>query len=284
MIHRIKKRLLHYTWDLGYGAYHDDMLRHGLEGKEVRIVHNPYKNKWFADPFVYSEDESFLQLFVEEFDSDVNIGRIARIKIDKLSNTIIDSSIILEKSTHLSFPAIYRVEDKVFVHPENSASGESAIYRYDEALDQLVDPVVLVKEPLTDAIIQIVEGRYVMYATKMPVPNGGELFVYKSDSLFGPFIFEKTIYFDKAYARMAGSFIHYKDRLIRPAQDCEGGDYGKSVLLYEDNTMVGQLKPWGRFDGLHTFNNNGNSFIIDLKKYDFPFLYRLNKLMKKAHD
>ena len=284
VIDRIKSRLLHYTWDLAYGAYHDDMLKNGLDIKDVKVVHNPYKKKWFADPFIYSEDESFLQLFVEEFDSDVKRGRIARIKIDKSTNTIVDCSILLEKSTHLSFPAIYRVENKIFVHPENSASGESIMYRYDEVLDQLVEPLILVKEPLTDAVIQKEEGGYVMYTTKMPVPNGNELFVYKSDSLFGPFEYEKSQIFEKAYARMAGSFIHYAGGIIRPAQDCEGGDYGKSVWFYDSNAIVGQLRPWGKYDGLHTFNNNGKTFIVDLKKYDFPFLYRFNTLIKKSHE
>lgn len=283
-IDRIKSRLLHYTWDLAFGAYHDDILRKGLVSKEVKVVHNPYKKKWFADPFIYSEDESFLQLFVEEFDREVKRGRIARIKIDKSNNTIIECNIILDKPSHLSFPAIYRVEDKIFVHPENSASGESVIYRYDEALDKLVEPIVLVKEPLTDAIIKKEEGGYRMYATKMPVPNGNELFVYQSDSLFGPFVYEKSVIYEKAYARMAGSFIHYTGGVIRPAQDSEGGDYGKSVWLYDDNTMIGILRPWGRYDGLHTFNIMGNTFIIDLKKYDFPFLYRFKTLIKKSHE
>jgi hypothetical protein len=121
-----------------------------------------------------------------------------------------------------------------------------------------------------------------MYATKMPVPNGNELFVYKSDSLFGPFVYEKSVILKKAYARMAGSFIHYAAGVIRPAQDSEGGNYGKCVWFYDNNTIVGQLRPWGKYDGLHTFNNMGGTFIIDLKKYDFPFLYHLNTLVKEV--
>lgn len=283
MIDRIKSRLLHYTWDLAYGAYHDDILRNGLCGEEVRIVRNPYKKKWFADPFIYTEDECFLQLFVEEFDRDVKRGRIARIKIDKSNDSIVDCSIILDKPTHLSFPAIYRVEDKVYVHPENSASGESIIYRYDESLDQLVEPRVLVKEPLTDAVIQKEANGYVMYATKMPVPNGNELFVYKSDAFMGPYVYHNSIVFDKAIARMAGAFIQSIDgNFFRPAQDCEGGDYGKAVHFMSDKRIVASLtSPTKDYSGLHTFNTLDNTFIIDLKRYDLPWLYRLKTSLNK---
>ncbi len=284
IINRIKSKLFHYTWDLAYGTYHDDISEKGLVGTDIKIVHNPYKNKWFADPFIYSEDDSYLQLFVEEFDKEVRRGRIARVCIDKASNSIVDCRIILDKPTHLSFPAIYRIEGEVFVHPENSASGESAIYRYDETLDHLVEPVVLVNEPLTDAIIHRCKDEFIMYATKIPDSNGKKLLIYKSKTIFGPYEYWDSIVMDKPYARMAGAIITSSGKNIRPAQDCEGGDYGKSVLFYDNNTIIGQLRPWGKYDGLHTFNLKDKTFIIDLKKYDFPVLYRLKTKIKKTYE
>lgn len=283
MIQRIKEKLLHYSWDLAYGHYCESILTNGLNLKNYNIIKSPYKNKWFADPFIYKDTSDKLELFVEEFDYSINKGRIGHLVISKQSQRIEKLSIILEKDTHLSFPVIYRRDGKVYVHPENSASGSSFMYSYDEEIDKLIDPVEVLSEPVTDAIIVEEDGKFVMYATKVPVPNGKELYIYHADSFFGRYIYKGSKVYDKAYARMAGAFVRMSDgQLIRPAQDCDGGDYGKAVVFMGDNNVVSSLfPPVPQYAGLHTFNTLGNTFIIDLKKYDYPWLYRLKTYIKK---
>ena len=279
---QIKEKLLHYSWDLAYGHYSESMFKDEFASSDYHIVGNPYKNKWFADPFIYKDSPDQLELFVEEFDYSIGRGRIGHLVISKKSRKIEKLSIILERDTHLSFPAIYRVEDKVYVHPENSASGKSYMYRYDEALDRLVEPVEVLDEPVTDAIIREEGGHFTMYATKVPVPNGKELFVYQSDSLFGPYLFTEKIAFDKAFARMAGAMIITEmGEVIRPAQDCEGGDYGQAVHFMSGNKVISSLTPpMKRYAGIHTFNTLGETFIVDLKRYDYPWLYRMKTRLK----
>lgn len=283
MIQSIKEKLLHYTWDLAYGHYDESVLRDGLKKGCFSIVNNPYKNKWFADPFIYKDTPEQLELFVEEFDYSVGRGRIGHLIISKKSNKIDKLTILLEKATHLSFPVIYRKDGNVYVNPENSASGKSFMYRYDEELDKLVEPVEVISEPVTDAIIIEEDEKFVMYATKVPVPNGKELFVYQSDSFFGPYIYKESRVFDKAYARMAGKFIKMDDgQLLRPAQDCDGGDYGQAVHFMDGDRVVSSLTPLKlQYDGIHTFNALGNTFIVDLKRYDYQMVYRLKNLLKK---
>jgi hypothetical protein len=282
MIKQIKEKLLHYSWDLAYGHYSESMLKNGLAASDYHIVGNPYKNKWFADPFIYKESPDQLELFVEEFDYSIGRGRIGHLVISKKSRKIVKLSIILERNTHLSFPAIYRVGNEVYVHPENSASGKSYMYRYDETLDRLVEPVEVLDEPVTDAIIREEGGHFTMCATKVPVPNGKELFVYQADSLFGPYRFKEKIAFDKAYARMAGAMIVTgSGEVIRPAQDCDGGDYGQAVhFMSEDRVIVSLTPPMKRYAGIHTFNTLGDTFIVDLKRYDYPWLYRMKTRLK----
>ena len=279
----IKEKLLHYTWDLAYGHYSMSVLTDGLSNGNYTIVKNPYKNKWFADPFIYKDSLEQLELFVEEFDYSIGRGRIGHIVISKQTNKIEKLSIILEKDTHLSFPVIYRINGKVYVHPENSASGKSYMYRYDEEKDKLVEPVEVLAEPVTDAIIEEKDGHFEMYATKVPVPNGKELFVYKADSLFGLYEYKESWMFDKAYARMAGMFVKLVDgQIIRPAQDCDGGDYGQAVHFMQGKRVVSSLvPPAARYAGLHTFNTLGSTFIVDLKRYDYPWLYRMKTRLKK---
>ena len=280
IITKIKGLLLHYTWDLAYGKYDDSIIEKGLEKEDVNVVKNPYKTKWFADPFIYEDDERFLQLFVEEFDKKVKRGRIARIKIEKCANTIVECKIILDLPTHLSFPAIYRVEDKVYVHPENSASGNSYMYEYDVNADCLVNPVLVVDKPLTDAVIRNIEEGFIMTATMVDKANGNVLTLLQSDSFCGPYSVKEEVVLHDNSARMAGHYINTKSGIIRPAQNCNG-DYGKAVWFYNDEELVGQILPWGKYDGVHTYNYYGERFVIDLKKYDFMLLYRLKNRIKR---
>ena len=277
----IKQKLAHYTWDIAYGIYSERIVTEGLKGIKLHIVSNPYKNKWFADPFILEEDDENIQFLVEEFDYSVRRGRIARLMVNKKDNEIKECSIILDLPTHLSFPVIYHVDGEIYVHPENSASGSSYIYRYDRAADKLVEPKLMVNEPIADAIILKDGDNYRMYATRFPDTNRCTLHEYVSNSLFGPYIHIGEDSFDKNTARMAGMFLTLADgQIIRPAQDCFG-DYGKAVIMYDGHVELCRLSPTSyKHAGIHTFNTLGQTFVIDIKKYDFPLLYKLIRAIK----
>lgn len=282
IISNVKQTLMHYTWDLAYFNYSPEIIGKPLRFENLNIVINPYKKKWFADPFILSNNEKELQLLVEEFDSSVMRGRIARIAIDKSTNTIIECSIVLDLPTHLSFPAIYRENGKIFVTPENSASGALYIYEYNRETDKLESKTLLHPEPLTDAIIDKYEKVYRMYATCLPSPNGNELSIYEANALMGPYTKLEQHLLDNNTARMAGYIIHDKDRVLRPAQDCSSGDYGKAVVFYDGSKEIGRFSPQGfKYSGLHTINTYKEIGIIDLKKYDYPYIYRLRTSIKR---
>lgn len=273
----IKQKLMHYTWDLAYGEFSSSILRNGLEGIKLNYIKNPFPNKWFADPFILEEDSTSIQFLVEEFDYSVGRGRIARLLVDKENKEIKECSIILDLPTHLSFPVIYRVDNEIYVHPENSASGASYMYRYDRGGDKLVEPRLIIKQAIADAIIRHVDDCYIMYATRNPNANGCELIEYRSSSLFGPYTEYPPLYFELNTARMAGMFIGG----IRPAQDCYR-DYGKAVVLYNDKSVQCRIEPtdW-RYAGIHTFNTLNQTFVIDIKKYDYPLLYKIVRKIRK---
>ena len=282
IISSIKQKLGHYSWDLAYGEFTDSIFTDGLQCTKIHVVKNPYKNKWFADPFILEDDGNIIQLLVEEFDYSIGRGRIARIAINKSTNKIVECSIILDLPTHLSFPAIYHVENNVYVHPENSASGASYIYRYDQEADKLIEQHLMIEEPLVDAIICKDKEIYRMYATQIPDSNGCRLLEYTSNCLFGPYKYTSEYTFRKNSARMAGKFLErQKGQSIRPAQDCFGG-YGNAVIFYDNCEEICRLIPdLHKYAGIHTFNTFNGTFIIDLKKYDYTFLYRLLRFIKK---
>lgn len=277
---KILNKLLHYSWDLAYGIYSEDTISLPYKKLEIRHIKNPYPSKWFADPFILKSSNNELHLLVEEFDYSVNRGRIARLIIDKNNNIITNCKIILDLPTHLSFPAIYKINGKIYVHPENYQSGSSIIYEYDEINEKLVNPNILINEPLTDAVIVLYDNVYRIYSTKAPNANGNELCIYESEHFFGPYIKQNSIFFDNNCARMAGMFIRKGDKLIRPAQDCNGA-YGKAIFFMDKDQCYNKLCPTGiKYAGIHTFNLYENEFIIDLKKYDFPLVYFIKEKIK----
>lgn len=281
MIRRVKQKFAHYSWDIAYGIYSDRIINNGLKGIKLNVVRNPYKNKWFADPFILEENEKVIQFLVEEFDYSVGRGRIARLTVCKSTNKIEECSIILDLPTHLSFPVIYRMNNEVYVHPENSASGASYIYRYDSFTDKLVEPQNIVNEPIADAVIRKDGEMYRMYATRVPDTNGCVLHEYISKSLFGPYSHFGEKFFENNTARMAGMFLKNDNgQIIRPAQNCFGG-YGRAVIMYDGYKQLCRLEPTSyRYAGIHTFNTLDGTFVIDYKKYDYPLIYNFSKLLK----
>jgi hypothetical protein len=281
ILRNIKESLVHYSWELAYFDFDKKILTQGLDFSKIHIVKNPYKNKWFADPFILRDTELELTLLVEEFDYDVKRGRIAQIVIDKYKNAIVACDIILDLPTHLSFPVIYRIGDKIIVHPENSASGASFMYEYDESTKKLINPKKVLDEPVTDAIIVKERGFFKMFATKLPEPNGCNLRTYVSKKLTGPYTLSEVDKYPHYRARMAGQIITSEGKNIRPAQDCEGA-YGKAVIFYDDHTEVGEIRPSSyKYAGVHTFNKLNDICIIDIKRFDYPLFVSFKNFIKK---
>ncbi len=287
-INSFKCKLAHYAWELAFIDYSEDVFYKTDKLRNYHKVKNPYKDKWFADPFILDANEKEIKLLVEEFDYNVNRGRIAILSIDRKTWTITDCKIILDLPTHLSFPVIYRKDGKVYVHPENSASGKSFIYLYDETTDTLQKPIELFDEPLTDAIFYEHEDELYLLTTKVPTPNGSVLSVYKFDKDFKhEHIQDVNIVPNRA--RMAGYVISTKDADIRPSQNCDGG-YGKEVIFQEILIKDGSLSfndtgrllpPSKKYHGLHTYNSFKKELVvIDLKKYDNPMIYRFIQWLK----
>ena len=85
---KIRALLSEYTWDLAYGTYDPSVVPGNNIWENIHYVTNPYKTKWFADPFILEDKQDSLILLVEEFDSEINRGRIAKIIIDKKKDII----------------------------------------------------------------------------------------------------------------------------------------------------------------------------------------------------
>lgn len=237
-----------------------------------------HKDNWLADPFVLQCDESEIIVLAEEFDNTTQKGRLVKVSIDRNNYKIVNKTIVLELDTHLSFPNYIKYNSDIYVYPENYQSGALKIYRYDSQKNALVEPRVLINEPLLDAAIVSIDGCFYIFAVKFTtgsLDDTKELCIYKSDSLFGEYVHFQTIINNKCQERGAGSIFWNNGRLIRPVQNCEGG-YGVNLIFKElvlknnqfEEKIIGEMFATNEYpEGLHTFNYLDDIVLIDGYRY-----------------
>ena len=283
------KRLLEESeWKLGIllNGYED------LKANRIKWIDNGiYKNKWFADPFILDYDDKQIIILAEEFDYTVHRGRIAKLIIDKSTWTIADCKILLDLTTHLSFPMIWREGEHIYVCPENYQSGAWNLYEYHNNTDSLEFVKQVLPEKLTDATIFKNGSDYYILSTYEPRPNGNTLTVWKSDSLSESFSKIQEIKFPENIARNAGSIFRYNGKLIRPAQECNKS-YGHAISFQVVNLDKGHFEFSEEFRyysthpkckrGTHTFNTYKNLAVIDVHKLRFPVLGGFCVFIKKS--
>ena len=152
LIRDVYGRMIRSRWEIGFVQGGIDAV---MSQKELRInwlKHN-YKDRWFADPFILDVTESEIVVLVEEVRYHAPKGRIAELVVDRSTFELKERSIILEINTHLSFPAIWRKGNEVYVYPENWQSGELVLYEYEGRGENLKRVRQICNESLADAVM-----------------------------------------------------------------------------------------------------------------------------------
>lgn len=283
------KKQLRQSYHIGFlpNVPHDYYYRDNVIGSIRWIKDWHYKNGWFADPFIERITDSTIEVLAEEFVYATKKGRISLIIIDKKDLNIREVYPILELKTHLSFPHIIKYEGKSFVYPENCEGGSVKIYEYDRGMKRLISPHVLINEELVDVQILFFKEQFYLFGVKHEDDKRSyeytkELHIYKSNNLFGPYKFFQKIKSHTKTERGAGAFFIVDNKIIRPAQNCEGG-YGRGVIFYELDQIedgefyekkIGSIRPGlNRYPlQLHTFNIKDDYTVIDGFGYTAPLL------------
>ena len=283
------KRATDNCWNIGFieGGYSSVDAGGRLR---IRWMKHKEKRRWFADPFILEVNDTNIVVLVEEFDYERRIGRIAQLKVDRVSYELSSVKILLELETHLSFPFIFRQNNKVYVIPENSMSGYLSYYEYDSQSEELIKKGIIIEAPLTDATVLEYNKEFYLISTQLPDPNGNILFVRKLNLM--TFRASKVIVqkeFLKRYARNAGACFEYRGKLIRPAQDCSskyGGGVVFQVFSLLENQVIEEQIDNALYpcsikypDGLHTFNQYESLAVIDGRRCRVPFLGWMIKKM-----
>ncbi|WP_278695257.1 hypothetical protein, partial [Prevotella nigrescens] len=211
--------------------------------------------------------------------------------------------VILELPTHLSFPLIIRkesnledfikdidseyespVEPYVYLLPENGESGHLYIYKFFPKSNKIIRLCSVLDKAVEDAVpIKINEHLY-LFCTPRENPNGSVLHIYKWSYKGKQFEFLKEISFKENIARMSGSFFYYKNKLIRPTQECNF-QYGHAVTLQETDITDFSFKEIRRLYsvhprlniGCHTFNSYKGVTVTDALGFDRMWIRKMLK-------
>ncbi len=278
-----KQQLKESSWLLGICLNgYDDLVQHNIHW----VSNGEYSGKkWFADPFILDYNDKTIDLLVEEFDYNVHRGRIAHIVVDRSIWTVVSCKIILDLSTHLSFPAIYRIDGNIFVCPENYKSGAHNIYLYNQKNEKLEFIKTLYNDKLTDTTLAEINDKWYMLTTSIPHPNGNVLEIMSADKFDGEYKKVQEVFFHERVGRNAGQVFRFNGEYIRPAQFTDSV-YGRAMVFQKmgiDEQGKFHFENLWRYEsthkkyniGTHTFNEYKGMAVIDVKGYRYDTIGRL---------
>ena len=271
-------------WNIGFCEQTTEELIQNKQLKSVKWLRHHYRDRWFADPFILQVTDNEIVVFVEECPIENPKGIISELVIDRKTMRLKERHVMLELDTHLSYPAILRINGKVYVYPENGASGKLNLYEYDEENHRLINPVCILEEAVADATILEKGGCWFMSATKFPRTQE-QAYLYEAEIPFGPFkqISLKPYQTNLSCSRQGGNWILISNKIYRPAQDCEVR-YGGALSIMKSDIAAGikehricQLKPFDKHYslGLHTINFHDGLCVIDGYGYYYPLFGKL---------
>ena len=282
-----KARLLYpQNWNIGFVEQTMTDLLDKQQLGRIRWMKHSYKDRWFADPFIYKVTDKEIIVFVEEcLISDTPKGILCELHVDRKTKRLRERFVLLELDTNLSYPAIIEKDGIAYVYPENGASGSLKMYRYDEQNHKLIEPISILNEAVADSTLLEESDGFTLIATKTEDPLECA-YLYKSSGLFGPYqlVSKQPVQQSRNCSRPAGNWINISDKTYRPAQDC-GERYGgginimrvelrnpyseKSLFLINPNSFKYNL-------GIHTINESPQNglLVVDGYGYLHPSLYR----------
>ena len=290
---RLKDQLIHYIKDTKYNiGFIDGNLKDVIEESrsiKVNWLKHTYKDRWFADPFILDVTNKEILVLVEEWYDPINRGRISKLIIDKQTYELKDILVLLELESHLSFPAIRRAQDGIYIYPENSVTGKLTEYKYIPEKEKLEVSSVIANEALTDAIQTDIFGERFLFSTRLPDANGKDLYIYQYSEKTKTFKEVSQYHYNENLSRSAGDFFRYGENIYRPSQVCIKS-YGDAVSIQEVNYSNGQYSekeirriysPHPDLDlGFHTFNTYKGVIVVDGVGYRRAKLCRILRSLK----
>ncbi len=274
-------------WHLGIIEFKnsDKSLEEILKNNRIQWLKYKYKDRFFADPFLFNATDNVYNILAEEYLHDERKGKIVLLEVDKRKKNIRNRKIFLEEKTHLSFPFLYN--GKLYV--ENYRSNN--YYNYQLKDMSITGKKLEFNQPCIDPIIYNHCGVEYLFTSLPDNPFGYERLFYKENGhwIEHP---KSPIESNKKYSRMAGNIFMNEERLIRPVQDCKNS-YGNQLHFmqitkltkdeFEEKKILSlSTQNESKYNmGIHTFNMYDNFILVDGYSYRVHPIRRIITTLKR---
>lgn len=290
-------KLFFKKWTVGIVAERiEDVIKKRTFEGEIKWIDLKTNKKFLADPFFLPETKSDnLKILLEDFSITDNYGKISMIELDSKLE-IKENNILLDTSTHLSYPFIFKEYERIFIFPESGNQKKLSCYEYISETKTLQFVKDIINLPLFDSTIFRHENKYWLFGVLMDAEGTNyELNVYFADSLLGNYRphLKNPIKLGLNGTRSAGDFIVTEGEIYRPSQNCQN-TYGESITIFkitELNEETFSEVPYmtispdqfsrrrNRITKIHTINSQVGFILIDGMVHVFaPWLQLKNSI------
>jgi len=204
-------------------------------------IENPPKH-FLADPFVVKEDNRYF-CFVEDYDCERRRGCISVYELQ--DKTAVRLGAAITEPFHMSFPYLFRYNQKLYMCPETCEKGEIRLYENVKfPLQWKLSHVLMSNVVASDTMIFEKDGSWWLFTNIDPVEADccSELHIFFSESpltdAWTPHP-ENPIFIDSFKARNGG-ILFDQGSIYRVAQKQEFGRYGKSTSINRIDVLTKQ--------------------------------------------
>lgn len=257
------------VWNIGFINQGIDSFLSCIDEFEIEWMNHPYRDRFFADPFVLGMDDLYIFILAEEYLFREGKGRIVKLTVEKKTKKLCRNERIIDADYHLSYPFIF---DESII-PEQNKSDHW--YSYDFGGSKKAE---LAGIGLIDATILDDGCDQWVFATKIEGHKESALRKLYRYKMVNGVVDEKTELLIKdsfIASRPGGNFFCHNGEWYRPAQTSTTSVYGESIAICRivNNTdsdyteeVVRNVNSHAqkRFNlGMHTFNLAENIIVID---------------------
>lgn len=270
--HIIKSKFTNEKWRLIYSFEDENKLSNFK-------VYNPSNGNECADPFIFTEgDEKYI--FFENIDVN-KLGSIHCISTKDLAANK-NSTLVLEKDYHLSYPYVFKYENEFYMIPETKSNKTIEIFKAQQfPFKWEIHSTIFEAVEAVDSSLIFHNNKWWLFtnmARKKGAAASEELHIFYTDSPISkdwkPHGTNPQVS-DIRYSRNGGRIINRGGRIYRVSQDC-AVSYGFSVAFHEiieltptnyEERFVSEILPsWSKtVKGIHTVANEADIWVMDIK-------------------
>lgn len=266
---RFLDKFLLGVWNVGIIESNISSVLETKEKLKIRWMKHKYKDRFFADPFLYDIDEKNYYILAEEFPFYENKGFISLLTVERKSMNLIKKEKIIEEACHLSYPFVFNGK----IIPEAYRSGKCMEYQILEKRN--LKKHIVADRGVIDQTFLKYGDRTWMFATDEDNPLCGlKIFYREGEESIWKEHKNNPVKTDIKSARPGGHFFKIGRKLYRPVQDSEKL-YGNRIRIMEITELTPEsfkekeitlLSSKGNPPyelGFHTFNVENGFIVVD---------------------